>query len=170
MTNCPDGYYSNNHVCQRIFLSSPLRSPASSFHHLKQFIPIFPSFFFFSSACSTSCLTCNGPTYSQCLTCNTSNPNLLYNDNGQCVPSCGNFQFAPVGSYICQTCNCNGWSTLCVSTGQCLCHNNTAGDNCELCTSGYQRAVSNPTYPCLRTLLFHFQTSRFSRSLSFSLN
>ena len=110
--------------------------------------------FFFFLACASSCLNCSGSSYSQCTSCNVSTT-IPYLVNGLCSPSCESFQYAPAGTYTCISCDCNGWSNECIpSTGECLCTNNTAGDNCQLCATDFYRPSANLTQPCIRKSSF----------------
>lgn len=106
--------------------------------------------------CSSTCQTCNGPSFSDCLTCDESS-SLRYFDQGLCNTRCGIFRYAPVGSFLCQSCDCNGHSTSCDDFGVCQnCNDNTEGAACDTCISMTFRTEDDLSLGCEGKLPFSF--------------
>ena len=142
------------------------------------------------SACYSSCLGCSGANSSQCTSCNPTSPSAAYFDDGSCVNRCNTLSFSPSGSYICQgmtlvlcdfvlcgmtsvlcdfvfeDCSCNDLAVDCTDVGVCVgCFNNTNGNHCELCASGYYHISSSLSEGCtgskLGRFFFFFSTNLF---------
>jgi len=69
----------------------------------KNFFPLFFSLILypFSLECFFSCQECQGPSFSDCSSCDEEGF-FPYFDQGGCVSLCGSFSFAPPGSFRCE--------------------------------------------------------------------
>ena len=99
------------------------------------------------SQCNKECLTCSGPSRTNCLSCDTMSINFKFYwaDSKTCTSSCpeGSFLVVPATDTVCMTCN-----TSCKS-----CSGGSASSNCDTCNI----AGSTPYYySVLRTVPINF--------------